>query len=229
MKRVAIVQSAYIPWKGYFDLINLADEVILLDNVQFTRRDWRNRNKIKTANGTLWLTIPVETKGRYRSLINEMEVADADWAAQHWKSIAHWYRRSPGFQTYGSLFEELFLGCEESNLSRINRRFLTAISQLLGSRTRITTATDYDIVSGRSERLWHLCEQVGATHYLSGPAATGYLDQSAFAARGIEIEWMDYTGYAEYRQAFPPFEHRVSIVDLLLNEGTRAVDFLKSF
>ena len=100
-KTVAIVQSCYIPWKGYFDLINLVDEFILYDDRQYTRRDWRNRNRIKTPQGSQWLTIPVEVKGRYDQRIDETRISDPDWAEQHWKTLTHNYASAPHFDDYG--------------------------------------------------------------------------------------------------------------------------------
>lgn len=229
MKKVGIVQSSYIPWKGYFDLLNSVDEFILLEDVQFTRRDWRNRNRIKTADGTLWLTIPVRAKGRFAQLVRETEVSDLDWPRGHWDSIRQWYARAPFFAEYRERFEALFLGCEELMLSDVNRRFLEAIAGLLGCETRISSTADYEVAEGKTERLVGLCQQAGATSYLSGPSARAYLDESLFAAAGIAVEWMDYSNYPEYRQLFPPFEHAVSIVDLLFNEGPEAPRYMRSF
>src|SRR5690348_13129609 len=111
-KSLAIVQSNYIPWKGYFDLINSVDEFMLFDDMQFTRRDWRNRNRIKSAAGPLWLTIPVQVKGRYCQRIDETKAADLDWARRHWETIQHNYRRAAYFADYAPIFEELYLACE---------------------------------------------------------------------------------------------------------------------
>ena len=108
MKKVAILQSNYIPWKGYFDIINLVDEFILYDDMQYTRRDWRNRNQIKTVDGVKWLTIPVDTKGKFFQKINETKVSDHKWAEAHWKAICLNYAKAPYFKTYEPLFEELY-------------------------------------------------------------------------------------------------------------------------
>jgi hypothetical protein len=221
-KRVAIVQSCYIPWKGYFDLINGVDEFILYDDLQYTKRDWRNRNRIKTPNGTAWLTIPVKMKGRYHQEIRDVVVSDRKWADRHWKTLCLNYARAPYFETTRSVFHDLYKECgEETHLSRINFRFLRAVVDRLGIDTRITWSTDYGpAVEGRTERLVHLCSQAGASEYLSGPAARAYLDESLFQEQGIRVCWMDYGGYPEYDQLFsPPFIHEVSIIDLILNEG----------
>jgi hypothetical protein len=220
-KRVAIVQSCYIPWKGYFDLINRVDEFILLDDVQYTRADWRNRNRIKTPQGTAWLTIPVNVKGRYHQRIRDVQVSDRKWPERHWKTICANYAKSPYFEAMRSVWHDLYAGCrEETHLSSINVRFLRAITEMLGIETRISWSTDYGSVEGKTERLVHLCTRAGASEYLSGPRARAYLEESLFEEKGIRVRWMDYGGYPEYGQRFcPPFIHEVSILDLILNEG----------
>src|SRR5262245_55628331 len=137
-KKVAIVQSNYIPWKGYFDLINSVDEFILFDDMQYTKRDWRNRNKIKSVKGSLWLTIPVEVTGKYFQKIKETVVSDQTWRQKHWRTIVHSYSKAVYFKIYQDVFEELYLGSNERFLSEINHRFLQAVCQLLGVKTKIT-------------------------------------------------------------------------------------------
>ncbi len=226
-KKAAILQSNYIPWKGYFDLIDQVDEFILYDDVQFTRRDWRNRNKIKTAHGPRWLTIPTRAKGRYHQKIKDVVACDSAWRRAHWRTIAHNYSRSPYFATYRPLFEELYLGSEERRLSHINHRFLIALCEILSISTRISRSMDYELVTGRTERLLDLCKQLGATEYVSGPAARAYLDEALFTQEGIRVRWMDYTGYPTYSQLHPPFEHHVSVIDLVFNEGEDAAKFIR--
>ncbi len=230
-KTVAIIQSNYIPWKGYFDIINMSDEFILFDEAQYTRRDWRNRNKIKTPNGVMWLTIPVKVKGLYHQLIRETEVMDKRWGREHWKTLCHVYGRAPYFDQYRAFFEELYLTVseEETFLSQINYRFLKAICGLLGICTPLTWSHDYELLDGKTERVLGLCLQVGATVYLSGPSARAYLDEAQFTAVNMRVEYMDYSGYPEYHQLYPPFEHAVSILDLIFNEGPDAPRFMKSF
>ena len=227
-RTVAIVQSSYIPWKGTFDLIGLADELILLDHVQYTRRDWRNRNRIKTRDGPRWLTIPVQVKGRYEQRIDETRVSDPAWRERHWRTIEQSYGRAERFADHAGALERLYADTDEELLSRINHRFLIAICRLLGVGTTISWSTDYELRGRRTELLLDLCLQAGATEYLSGPSARAYLDEERFAAAGVAVRWMDYAGYPEHPQLWPPFVHEVSIVDLLLNAGTDAPRYLKS-
>lgn len=220
-KRVAILQSAYIPWKGYFDLIGSVDEFILYDDVQLSKRDWRNRNRLRTRAGTAWLTIPIHTRGRFGQRIRDVTVSRPGWASDHWKTIHHNYARARHFAEIEPTLHELYRQvADEPLLSRINELFLRAICDWLEIRTRISHSSDYELIDDRVGRLVHLCEQAGATEYLSGPAARGYLDEARFAERDIAVGWMEYSGYPEYRQLYsPPFVHEVTIVDLLVNEG----------
>lgn len=229
MKRVAVVQSNYIPWKGYFDMIGMVDEFILYDDAQYTRRDWRNRNRIKTPKGTRWLSIPVTTRGRFSQRIDETKISDPEWGRRHWDTILHEYAAAPHFKAFKKRFEELYLGEKEDSLSRVNFRFLIALCGMLGIKTKITWSTDYSCSGEKTEKLVQLCKKAGATEYLSGPAAKDYLDEKKFLDLGINVRWMDYSGYPEYGQLHPPFVHEVSVVDLILNEGPNAARFMKSF
>jgi hypothetical protein len=227
-KRIAILQSNYIPWKGYFDLINSVDEFILHDTVHFTKGDWRNRNKIKTPRGVIWLTIPV----RHGSgqLIQEMRVSDRAWSRKHWNHIMQNYAKAPNFREHKPLFESLYRDIAgEPSLSAINFRFLHEVCTILGVRTPITWSRNYRLIDGQTERLVDLCRQAGADEYLSGPAAKDYIQENLFSDAGIKLIYMDYSGYPEYRQLYPPFEHRVSILDLIFNEGLDAPKYMKSF
>jgi hypothetical protein len=226
-KRVAIVQSSYIPWKGYFDLIRAVDEFILLDDVQFTRRDWRSRNRIKTKDGLAWLTIPVASKGRYEQRICDTVIASPEWGARHWRTICGAYGRADSFATYAPAFEAIYRALPSDQLSIVNRTLIEAICAALGITTPIRWSTDYNARTGRNQRLIDLCVAAGATAYLSGPAARSYLDEGAFAAAGISVRFADYSGYPEYPQPYPPFEHAVSALDLLFCAGSRALDYMK--
>ena len=226
-KRVAIVQSNYIPWRGYFDLICSVDEFVLLDDVQYTRRDWRNRNRIKTAQGTRWLTIPVQVSGRYTQTIAETNVADDEWAEQHWSIVRQSYRDATGFEDGAPFVERLYASVPGPSLSDVNRHFLEAICDRLEIGTRLTRSRDYEPQGSKTERLLDICRKSGATTYVSGPAAKEYLEEGAFAAHGIEVEWFEYGPYPEYEQPHPPFEPQVSILDTLLCTGAAAAQYLR--
>ncbi len=221
MKRVAILQSSYIPWKGYFAIIGLVDEFILYDDAQYTRRAWRNRNLIMSDRGPTWLTIPLLLKGRPSQRIREAEIADRRWASRHWGTIQTLYGRTPHFRDLAPTLERIYeLASAERLLTRVNELFLQSICELLEITTKITRSTDYELRGDRTERLIDICQQAGSTEYLCGPRARAYLDDQKFRDKGISVHWMDYSGFPEYTQRYaPPFVHEVTILDLLLNEG----------
>jgi hypothetical protein len=221
-KRVAIVQSNYVPWRGYFDLIGSVDEFVLLDDVQYTRRDWRNRNRIKTAQGTRWLSVPLNVKGNYTAPICEMEVADPGWAEAHWDTVRQAYAKAPGFDANGALVREAYETIGSPRLSAINEHLLEWFARRLGIETPLRCSVDLDPQGSKTDRLVDLCKKVGATEYVSGPGARAYLEEERFAERGIAVSWFEYGPYPEYEQVHPPFDPQVSILDVLLCGGEDA-------
>lgn len=229
MKKIAILQSNYIPWKGYFDLINMVDEFVLYDDMQYTRRDWRNRNKIKTPQGLKWLTVPVEVKGKYFQKINETQISEPDWAVKHWQTIKQFYSKTPYFKQYKGVFENFYLNTNEIYLSQLNFNLIQVVNEILGIETKIRWSSEFDLVEGQTEKLLGICQQASANVYLSGPSAKDYFDESLAKHMDIQVEWMHYSDYPEYSQLHPPFEHGVTILDLIFNEGPNAPRFMKSF
>lgn len=227
-KKTAIVQSNYIPWKGYFDLIGSVDEFILYDDVQYTRRDWRNRNQIKTPQGPQWLTIPVSVKGKYQQAVRDVEVVEKNWPHHHWASIKRNYCRSPYFDEIKKWLQPLYHeACFFRLLSEINRHFIEAVCRYLGIATKISVSSDFQLLNGRCERLVDLCLQTGSTEYVSGPAAKGYIESDLFVKAGVKLTWFDYLNYREYPQLWGEFTHHVSIIDLLFNCGRQSKDYMR--
>ena len=226
-RAIAIVQSCYIPWKGYFDLIASADEFILYDDMQYTRRDWRNRNLIKTAQGLSWLTVPVKVKGKYFQSIRDTELDGSGWQENHWKALHQNYRRAPYFSEISKALEPIYLGRQFSHLSDLNRTLIEAICLLLGISTVIKWSWDYSLMDGKTERLVNLCEQAGGQEYISGPAARDYIVQDLFESAQINLRFFDYSDYSEYPQLWGDFQHGVTVLDLLFNCGSSAPDYMK--
>ncbi len=227
MKKVAILQSNYIPWKGYFDLIAAVDEFIIYDEMQYTKNDWRNRNKIKTQKGAEWITIPVRIESLSQR-IDQTQVFADNWAVKHAKTLQQNYAKAKCYADVRDFVFRLYdQAMKTRSLSQINFIFISNICQFLGIDTKLSHSTDYGLIEGKSERLVDLCQKTGATHYLSGPAAKDYLQTELFDQADIAVEWMDYSGYPEYSQLFPPFVHGVSILDLIFNEGENARKFMK--
>lgn len=221
MKSVVVLQSNYIPWKGYFDLIHDADVFVFYDDLQYTKNDWRNRNRIKAPSGTEWITIPVGADSN--RLICEVEMKDSTWQAKHWKTLRQNYGNCPHFSRYQAFFEDFYLGQSWANLSRMNQHLIRNISsEFLKIKTEFQDSRNYVLSGQRQDRLLELVEKVGTQRYISGPAAKSYIEPNRFSAAGIDLVWKDYSGYPEYPQRFPPFEHGVSILDLLFNVGPDA-------
>jgi hypothetical protein len=227
VKKIAIVQSNYIPWKGYFDMIAAVDELIIYDDMQYTRRDWRNRNQIITPQGVQWLTVPVLVKGKYHQKIKEAKIDGSDWAATHWKALMHNYRRAPYFPEIALWLEPLYFEQSFTHISQLNRHFIEAICKYLGIKTLITNSWDYTLLDGKTERLAYLCVQAGGTEYISGPAARDYVDEKVFSDLGIKLLWFNYAGYPEYPQLSRKFTHGVTILDLLFNCGRGASSYMR--
>lgn len=231
-KKIAIIQSNYIPWKGYFDFINSVDEFILYDCVQFTKRDWRNRNLIKTKNGLLWLTVPVVSKGKYFQAISDTKIENSSWPLDHLKSLHHNYNKSDYYNQYKGKIEEIYDQCaKEQYLSKINFIWIKAICEWLNIHTTLSWAPSCDKEIDKTSKLINICKDHHAAVYISGPAAKDYMDENLFTQENIILQYMDYSGYPEYKQQFPEqgFIPNVSILDLLFNHGLNAKNYMKSF
>jgi WbqC-like protein family len=227
-KTLVVLQSNYLPWRGYFDLMRHADVFVTLDVVQYTKNDWRNRNRIMTESGARWLTIPVKASLAAATPIDEVRVADPTWCERHVSAIRNSYRHAAAFKTVSPwLFAQLESVAREELLTVINHRLLLALAGKVGITTKLMPCSE--LIDRRNliemqpnERLLALCEAVGATRYLSGPAAKSYLDIEVFAAKGIDVAWMSYEGYPPYPQLSHEFDPYLSIIDLLLNVGEQA-------
>jgi hypothetical protein len=225
---VAIVQSNYIPWKGYFDLIASVDRFVLFDSAKFSWGHWRNRNRIKTPQGLQWLTIPIRHQGTDQR-IEEMEIAKPNWAGKHWKTLVQNYSRAPFFDLYrdrlAGLYEQV---AEERQLSQVNYTLLKAVMELLGIQTPLTWSEEGDeLPADATARVVRLCQRENAVEYVSGPTAEDYLDEVQLKRANIKLRYADYSGYPEYPQLYGEFEHAVSILDLLFNAGPQARRYLK--
>lgn len=209
-------------------MIAAVDEFILYDDMQYTRRDWRNRNQIKTPQGLQWLTIPVKVKGKYHQTIRETEIDGSDWAESHWKGIVQNYRRSQHFDEIATLIEPLYQRHKNTQyLSEVNSDFIKKICTYLGIKTRISNSWDYRLIEGKTERLADLCAQAGGTEYISGPAAKDYIEESMFSRLSIKLSWFDYSDYPPYPQLWGDFTHTVTILDSLFNCGKDASKYMK--
>jgi hypothetical protein len=227
--RIAIAQPTYLPWLGYFDLIDQVDAFVILDSVQFEKQSWQQRNRIKTPTGLQWLTVPVVFRGRFGQLIHEVEIRDGEFWRNHLRAVELNYRRAPFFENY---FHELSikLSCSGgSRLADLNVRLIEWFMSLLGIRTPLLFASRLGLPGKRTELLANICSCLGATEYISPIGSAVYLlhEIDSLQRRSIEVVFQNYE-HPRYRQMFPPFIPYASILDLIFNEGARALEIVRS-
>ena len=225
-----VLQPSFIPWRGYFDQIRRADVFVFYDDVQFDKHGWRNRNRVKTSAGTQWLTIPVFTRGVVSAGIPIHDVRirwDPDWRDKHLGTLRQSYARAPHFDRYFRLLEEAYATKPELLVDLTIPLTIRLASELGIRGTRFLRSSELLIGGHQSARLLEIVRALGASHYLSGPAARNYLDEQLFRAAGVTVEYMTYE-YPPYPQLHPPFDHYVSILDLLFNAGPDAVSYMRA-
>ncbi len=194
MERVALVsQSNYLPWRGYFSLIRQADVYVIFDTAQFTKRDWRNRNRIRVNDNPHWLTIPVKNGGSQSCAINEIQVEDSNWIESHVNKIEQAYRKFPYKRDLDFILDALGALKQVKYLSQVNASLLSCIMNSFDIKAEIVNASDFIHSGSASEKLAALAQAVNATHYLTAPAARIYLDHAPFRAHSIDIQYADYT------------------------------------
>lgn len=224
--RVGIIQSSYIPWRGYFDFINSVDIFIIYDDIQYSKNSWRNRNQVKTPRGLEWLTVPVRYK--LGLAIDQVKIGQTrkDWREFHRQKLFEALEPAPFFEYALALWEE-GTSSSEILLSPLNIRLIRLICNYLQISTPIRNSRDYALIGAKTERLIQLLNQVGATTYLSGPTAQDYLDEDLFRKHGIRLEYKNYD-YPPYPQLWGDFVGNVTILDLIANTGPAARDYIKS-
>lgn len=225
--RALITQSNYIPWKGYFDNMAQSDVFVVYDSVQFTRRDWRNRNQIKSPNGPVWLTIPVQVKGKFDQSVLETRISDPEWNRKHLDTIRTNYRQAKAYSEMKDWLEGIYRNSNSEWLTEINQHFLREIAAFLNIDVVFRSDTEFDVAGEKTERLVAICKLLQSSEYVTGPAAKNYMDESKFEREGVAVIYSDYNDYPEYDQIHGVFSHQVSILDLILNTGSKAVDYLK--
>ncbi|MDR2054540.1 MAG: WbqC family protein [Desulfovibrio sp.] len=224
--RVGIIQSNYIPWRGYFDFINSVEVFVFLDNIQYTKRDWRNRNRIKTKNGVKWLTVPVQYKYAAQRIDDTRIDYNQKWQVKHLRAMEHAYGKMPYFTKYFPRYREIL---EEGYLtiSTLNQALIRWLMSCLDINTPLRTASEFKLTGQRTERLIELLTQLGATTYLSGPSAASYLEYDLFRKANIALEFKSYD-YPPYPQPHGSFVPDVTVLDLLFSMGGEAKKYLKS-
>jgi hypothetical protein len=228
--KIAISQPTYLPWLGYLDLIDQVDTFVFLDTVQFEKRSWQQRNRIKTQNGLSLLTVPVAVKGRFDQKIKDAEIESSHFVRKHLRSLELNYHRCPFFaQFFPELAQMLQSHSRPSHLADLNIQLIRWLCHKLGITTVMLRSSQMDHEGRRSDLLLNLCRTLNADCYVSSLGAAKYLlpDLSRFSAAGIDVIFRQYD-HPRYRQRFPPFVSHASIIDLLFNEGNRSLEILRT-
>ena len=227
--KIAISQPTYLPWCGYFDLIDQVDTFVILDSVQFEKQSWQHRNRIKTATGLQWLTIPVSFRGHFGQLIHEVEIREAAFAHKHLRSLEINYHRARYFDFYFPEVAQLLVSRADSRLVDLTIPLLEWFRSKLQIKTRFVRSSILAAEGKRTELLANICVELGATEYLSPISSAEYLldEMDALTARDIEVAFHHYE-HPEYQQLFAPFVPYASVLDLLFNEGPRAPEVIRS-
>ena len=231
MTVVSIIQPNYIPWPGYFDIINRSDIFLYFDTVQYTKNDWRNRNRIKTPRGLQWLTIPVES-GSSRKKIFETQIGRPNWSKKHYLSLQHNYSKAAYYNEISGFLRPLYLSTKYDKLTDAVFSINEAILNYLQIKTVILKASEIfklehqDQHTSRTDSIINICRSLGATTYLSGPSASNYINQSQFSEHNIQLEFIDYPYYFNYKQLWGGPSSGLSIVDLLFNCGSSSRRYL---
>ena len=229
MKQIVITQSNYIPWRGWYAMIRSAETLMYLDDVQYTRRDWRNRNLIAGPEAPQWITIPVLVSGKYLAKIHEIECANKTWWKSHLSSLDSAYKRCVGYsQIRDQLYKEFEEAGELKFLSEINDHINKWLFSILDIRVSRLRSRDYTSSSERSHRLAELCMASGADHYISGPAAKSYLDESIFNDFNIKVVWVNYEQLPELPTDIRA-DRELSIIHLLATAGIEETIRLTTF
>ena len=227
---VSIMQPAYLPWLGFFDRIAASDVYIVLDHVAIDRNSktkFANRNRIRTADGWSWLTVPIRSKGRHGELLLDRIELDneTNWRAKHWRAIETNYRRARYFEEYAERLRAMF-DTPWSHLAPLDAAGQRILMEALGLDTRTMRSSEMGCRETKGRLIVELCEKAGATRYISGPFGRDYLEPADFEAAGIELTFHDYD-HPEYEQCFAGFEPYMSVIDLLFNHGPRALQILR--
>jgi len=225
-KTLVVLQPGYLPWLGYFDQLRRADVFAHYDDVQFDKHGWRNRNRIKTPSGPLWLTVPVRHHGQGKPNVNEITIdGTSNWVKKHAASLRQYYAKAPHVKRYLPELEDL-LHRPWPNLAELDIAVVAVMARWLQLAPSVVRTSELGIGGEQSERLVALCRHFGATRYLSGDAAVEYLDVALFARHGIEVEWQRYQHpvYPQQHGAFVPY---LSAIDLLFNCGDDSARILQ--
>jgi hypothetical protein len=224
--RVGVIQSSYIPWRGYFDFLASVDVFVFHDDIQYTKGDWRNRNKLKTPKGTEWITVPVPYRNVAQLICETPIDSSTPWQRKHRRFFESCYRQA----TYFDVASKLLAGIDEaeySTISELNIYLIRRICEYLNISTPMILSSELNLQGSKTERLIHMLKKLNATIYLSGPSADAYLDKETFKQNNIRLEYKSYD-YAPYPQLWGDFIGEVTVLDLIANCGPESKGLIHS-
>lgn len=224
---VAIHQPEHLPWLGFLDKARQADRFVLLDHVQYRKQYFQNRNRIRSSEGLIWLTVPVRIKGRHTQAINDVIIDNEGNPRWRWRCLqllVHCYRKTPFFSRYTGFFEELYRRRWE-RLVELNEVIIRYLLETFSIPVPLVRSSELGVTAHKSDLNLEICKKVGATLYLSGVSGQEYLDLEKFRREGISVRFQEFH-HPVYRQLHEPFVPCLSAVDLLFNHGPRSLDIL---
>ncbi len=226
----AILQPTYLPWLGYFEMIDAVEVFVVFDHVQFVKKSWQQRNKIKTSSGITTLTVPIQREGQ-NSVIDQIKISYGknNPLAKHWKTISLAYKKADFFSEYSDVFEKIYL-TEFTHLRDLNVSLIKQICKILGIKTKIIFSSElnYDKrKKGINEDIISLCKFVDITSLYDAKGAEQFLDKSLFLQNKIPLEFQEFN-HPCYKQLWGKFEPYLSIIDLIFNEGKDSLKIIKS-
>lgn len=225
--RIGILQPGYLPWLGFFEQMAKVEFFVFLDDVQYTKKDWRSRNRIRTKDGWIWLTVPIITKGKFKQKILEAKIDNSfNWRRKHWRSLEIWYQKAPYFKNYKDFLKNLY-SKEWEYLVDLDLEMIKYLAKALGIKTPTVRSSELKAKGEKTGRVVNICKEVGANLLYDGKAAKDFIDEDLMKRNKIEIEYQDYQ-HPVYRQLYEPFIPYMSVVDLLFNHGDESLDIIIS-
>lgn len=224
--RVTILQPSYLPWLGFFEQMSRSDKFVLLDDVQYTRRDWRNRNKVRVKEGWVWLTVPVQQKSRFSQSLLETRIDNSvSWRRKHLETLRQHYCKAPFFEKYFPRCQQVYEK-DWTFLFDLCLETINLIKEEMGIETPLLRSSEMKPGGEKTERLVSICRELGATHYLSGESGSNYIAEEDFSSQGIALEYQNYE-HPVYPQRYTGFVPHLSAIDLLFNCGEQSLGILK--
>jgi hypothetical protein len=224
---ISIHQPEHLPWAGFFHKMSLVETFVLLDVVQYRKQYFQSRNRIRTHNGSVWLIVPVLTKGKRDQLIQDVMIdwRDKEWPERIWGAIEHSYSRAPFFSTYKDSIKKVYCDTKWERLLDLNVSLINCLKEILGIKTKLLIASDLGVSGKSTELIIEICKKINGTTYVSGPFGKDYLVEDRFAEENISLKYHSFT-HPMYKQRYEPFVPEMSVLDLIMCQGDKALSII---